>query len=679
MSIATANNTSSPNLAEIKSRVRTRLLIVGGGMAAHQFCRQLVSSGSIKKFDVTIFGGESRLAYDRVNLSRMFEGKGESDLLLARHDWYDENAIEFKTNCVISQLDRPNHEIVDEKGNRFGYDKLVLATGSRAFVPPVPGSDSEGVFVYRTMDDLERIQHHVVQRSATVGAVIGGGLLGLEAAKILKDLGLRTSVIEMAPGLMPRQLDRDGAARLKQHVESMGVDVHLVRRTQSIEPDGSGGLSIRFGNADPIDVDVLIIAAGVRPNDSLARGSGLALGPRGGIAVDACLQSSDPNVFAIGECCSFRDHIYGLVAPCYRMADVLANRLSGNDVVFRGADESAELKLLGVQVVTLGRAIGESTEGIVLAHRDEHSYRKLILERGKLVGAACVGPWDTVPQIRHAITKQKMIWPLQRTRFLRTGSPWAPGDSLPVFQWPADTIVCSCMGITRGQISQAIADGAVSEEEIAHVTSASTACGSCRSLVCEMVGGDATQIPAPGSTTMLFASITAGVLAILYITFPAPSFATSVTDSWRKIDVLWRDDFPRQVSGYTTLGLTLIGLVFSLRKRMQWFQFGSYAFWRSVHAVLGVLVIACVAIHTGLRMGENLNFLLASTFLGVAAIGSLAGIASGLESRTSGTAAVLVRRWRPRLTRLHTWLFWPLPALVVLHVVSFYWFSDGGK
>ncbi|TWU57458.1 Nitrite reductase [NAD(P)H] [Rubripirellula reticaptiva] len=679
MSIATENKSLPPTFAANTSLVRTRLLIVGGGMTAHQLCRQLVNSGAIKNFDVTIFGSESRLAYDRVNLSRMFEGHGETGLLLARRDWYDEHEIEFKTNCVIKHLDRSARKIVDDHGNHYPYDKLVLATGSRAFVPPVPGSDCEGVFVYRTIDDLERIHHHITQRKATVGAVIGGGLLGLEAAKILRDRGLQTSVIEMAPGLMPRQLDRDGAARLKQHVESMGVDVHLVRRTESIKTNQMGQLTIHFGNADPINVDVLIIAAGVRPNDSLARESDLAVGPRGGIAVDARLQTKDPNVFAIGECCSFRDHIYGLVAPCYRMADVLASRLSGQEIMFQGADESAELKLLGVQVVTLGRVIGESTNGIVLAHRDDQSYRKIIIERGKLVGAACVGPWESVPQIRQAIAKQKMIWPLQRSRFLRTGSPWALGDALPISLWPADAIVCSCLGVTRGQISQAVIDDQTDVDEIARVTGASSACGSCRSLLCEMTGRDSSSKPAAGSKTMLAASIVAAVTALLYFTVPAPKFATSVTDAWRDIDVLWRNDFPRQVTGYTTLSLTLVGLTFSLRKRLQWFQFGTYAFWRSVHAVLGVLVIISIAVHTGLRMGENLNFILAATFLSVAAVGSLAGFASGMESRTTGATAMFIRRWRPRLTQVHTWLFWPLPALVVLHIVSFYWFADGGN
>ena len=395
--------------------------------------------------------------------------------------------------------------------------------------------------------------------------------------------------------------------------------------------------------------------------------------------IDSSLQTSDPDVYAIGECAAFYDHIYGLVAPCYRMAETLAERLAGQDVSFLGADESAELKLMGVQVVTLGRAIGQSAGGIVLAQEDDDAYRKLIIEQGKFVGAACVGPWEDLPMIRQAIHKQKMLWPMQRARFKRTGSPWAGGAGLPVQQWPADAVICSCMGVTRGQVSEVIQDGAKSAGQIAEVTRASTACGSCSSLVCELAGGESVPVSAPGSTVMMAASIAAAVLMLTWFVIPPAEFATSVQDSWRKWDVLWRDDFWRQVTGFTTLGLTVLGLVFSLRKRTGWFQFGSYAFWRGVHGMLGSAVLVAIAIHTGMRLGENLNFVLGVVFLSVAALGAIAGMASSMESKLTGEAAMWVRRWRPRLTTLHTWLFWPLPALVALHIFSFYWFTDWGK
>ncbi|MEL7337469.1 MAG: FAD-dependent oxidoreductase, partial [Planctomycetota bacterium] len=303
------------------------------------------------------------------------------------------------------QLYRGGKQVIDDRNQVYDYDQLVLATGSHAFVPPIPGAALEGVFVYRTLNDLESIREYCRVHSVHRGAVIGGGLLGLEAAKIMTDLGLQVSVIEMAPGLMPRQLNSEEAVLLRERIEAMGLDIHLVRRTESIVRNGET-LTLRFGNADDLQVDLLIIAAGVRPNDQLAESAGLELSSRRGIVIDRSLRTSDASIYAIGECAAFDDHVFGLAAPCYRMADVLAKRLGGGDDQFQGADESAELKLMGVQVATLGAQIGESPGGVVIKHEDDSGIRKLLIERGKIVGASCVGPWAELAQVRQAINRQ---------------------------------------------------------------------------------------------------------------------------------------------------------------------------------------------------------------------------------------------------------------------------------
>lgn len=659
---------------------RVKLVIVGNGMAGYGICDRLHRNGSLDRFEVTVIGEEETPAYDRVNLSKVFDGASPDELLLADSNWYRQQKIELCTGRRVVSIDRIGRTVIDDRDQTYPYDHLILATGSRAWVPPIPGADVPGVFVYRSLSDLMRIKQFVVDRKATRGAVIGGGLLGLEAAKVLRDLGLKTSVIEMAPGLMPRQLDARGAELLKQRVESIGVDIHLVRRTESVSQLDGGRLKLRFSNADDSIVDILIVAAGVRPNDQLAEGSGLEKGPHGGFVVDESLATTDPNISAVGECASFRDHVYGLVAPCYRMADVLADRLAGGNTMFRGADESAELKLLGVQVVTLGRTIGESPGVIPLVHRAENGYRKVLIEQGRVVGATCVGPWQELPQIRQAINRQQFLWPWQRTRFTRTGTPWAPGGALPVAQWPDDSVVCSCLGVTKVKVKHTIdslgGSGQVSVEQIARSCGASTACGSCRPLVAELAGGASERVSVPGSGVMLVASLLALVLSLLFFILTPPGFAESVQSAYRRIDVLWRSDFARQCTGFTLLGVTAVGMLFSFRKRLKQFRWGNYGLWRALHGVLGVTALFMMAVHTGMRLGANLNFALGVCFFLTVVLGAAAGVFSSMENRVSGTTSLLIRQWRGRMAKIHLWVTWPLPILIALHVLGFYWFRD---
>lgn len=645
-------------------------------MAGFGLCDRLVRGGIAETYDITLIGDEPQPAYDRVNLSKFFDGRSEEDLLLAPREWYEENQIELRTGARVTKIDRTNRIVVDNHDRACAYDRLILATGSHAFVPPVPGSDSPGVFVYRTIDDLRDIKKFCDERNARVGGVIGGGLLGLEAAKVLADLGLGVHVLEMAPGLMPRQLDSESAALLKRRIEDLDeVEIHLVRRTESIEPH-DGQLCIHFANADDLTVDLLIIAAGVRPNDQLARESELEVGERGGIVVNERLQTSDPQIFAIGECASFRNHVFGLVAPCFKMADVLAERLGGGQEEFEGADESAELKLMGVQVATLGRAIGDSPGGVVISHSDDSAHRRLLIESGRIVGASCVGDWEELPQIRHSVQHESRLWPWQRRRFVRTGSPWTPGGVVSVTDWPDDAIVCSCLSVTKGQIDALIADGQDTVEQVATCCGASTACGSCQGLVTELVGDSPAAVTVPGRKTMLVASIVAVAMGLVWWITPPLEFADSVQSSWRSIDVLWRSDLARQISGFSLLSITLIGLLFSFRKRFEWLKWGSYGFWRAVHGVLGSLVLFGIVVHTGFSLGSNLNWWLGVSFISAAMLGGIAGIASSLESRFSGSLGAWLRRWRPRLTTIHLWVTWPLPVLIALHILSFYWFSD---
>ncbi|WP_261345066.1 FAD-dependent oxidoreductase [Roseiconus lacunae] len=650
-------------------------MIVGGGMSGFGLCDRLVRAGTHQDYDITLIGEEPTPAYDRVNLSRYFKGSSTEDLLLAPRSWYASNEIKLRTGARVVRIDRYAKQVHESSGEVHSYDQLVIATGSHPFIPPIDGHDSDGVFVYRTIDDLRAIKSYCQSKNAERGAVIGGGLLGLEAAKMMLDLGISVSVIEMAPGLMPRQLDANAAKLLERKIAAMGVEVHLVRRTESIQRENDR-LRLCFANADDMTVDVLIVAAGVRPNDQLAEEAGLKIGPRRGIEIDDSLQTSDPNIFAIGECASFNEHVFGLVAPCYRMSDVLASRFAGHDLRFAGADESAELKLMGIQVATLGKTIGESAGGSIISHEDSEGRRELLIERGRIVGASCVGPWTELPQIRQAITRQARLWPWQRSRFEKSGTPWNTGGALPVIHWPPDSIVCSCLSVTKETISDLVAKGHQTAESIANSCGASTACGSCRSLVCELAGTSGQQATVPWARTMLATSALASVVVLAWLFVGPIPTATSVQEPRYAFDSVMRSDLGRQISGFGLLGTTLVGLTFSLRKRLSRFTWGSYGFWRAMHGLLGTAVLLGMVAHTGLRLGSNLNFLLGTFFLSTIMVGGIAGVISSIESRLTGTLAMTSRIWRQRLTRVHLWITWPLPILISLHVLSFYWFRD---
>ncbi|MCM8525977.1 MAG: FAD-dependent oxidoreductase, partial [Lentisphaeraceae bacterium] len=311
--------------------MKQRVVVIGNGMVGYKFCERLFDKDTEKRFQIVTFCEEKRPAYDRVHLSEFFAGKTAEDLSMASLDWYKERDIEIHIGDKAVDIDREKKIVHSEKGVAIEYDYVVMATGSVPFVPPVPGIDKEGVFVYRTIEDLEEITEYGKKSKSC--AVIGGGLLGLEAAKAAQDLGVETHVVEFAPRLMPRQLDDAGGTMLKDIIESRDIKVHLSKNTKNIKGEGKVE-GMEFADDTVLDVDMIIVSAGIKPRDDLARTCGLTLGPRGGILVNNQLCTSDPNIFAIGECALHEGMIYGLVAPGYQMADAVSEQLLGRQASF---------------------------------------------------------------------------------------------------------------------------------------------------------------------------------------------------------------------------------------------------------------------------------------------------------------------------------------------------------
>lgn len=445
------------------------LVVIGNGMVGQRFVDALRARDPRGRWRVTVLGEERRAAYDRVRLSAFFDGVSEDDLNL--HTPHD--GVRLRLGEPATAIDRERRVVTTAVGE-YPYDALVLATGSYAFVPPVPGAELPGVFVYRTLDDLTAIREYARGRRA--GAVIGGGLLGLEAANALRLLGLSTDVVEFAPRLMPVQVDQAGGAMLRRYVEELGVRTHLGVATAAIRPGPDGAVAaLELSDGSTVDAELVVVAAGIRPRDELARTAGLPVGPRGGVLVDEACRSADERIWAVGECAAVDGTCHGLVAPGYATAEVVADRLVGGAATFPGADTATKLKLLGVDVASFGDAHG-TTEGcldVTFTDPATRVYAKLVLsdDAHTLLGGVLVGDASAYPTLRASVGGPLPAAPLA---LLAPDGGGADAGALP-----ATAQVCSCNAVTRGDVDAAIADGCADVPALKACTRAGTSCGSC--------------------------------------------------------------------------------------------------------------------------------------------------------------------------------------------------------
>jgi nitrite reductase (NADH) large subunit len=461
----------------------SRIVIVGNGMVSHRLCERLVEYGLVDHHEVIVCGEEPRSAYDRVHLTEYFGHGSAEQLQLGTLEWYEAHRITLRVGTRITSVDRDAREIVTDTGERIGYDTLVLATGSAPFVPAIPGVSKQGAFVYRTIEDLDAIQRWAVH--AQRAAVIGGGLLGLEAARALVEVGIDTHVLEAAPRLMPRQLDSAGAALLARTIQRLGVTLHLGTQIGEI----GGDEAVRWVQLPDrkLHLDMVIISAGIRPRDELAREAHIVCGGRGGVIVDKHLRTSDPNVFAIGEVALHRGTSYGLVGPGYEMADVLAKRIAGLDAAFTGGDQSAKVKLLGTDVASFGNPFADDPGTRTIAFEDQLRgvYQKLVVTRDgmRLVGGILVGDTTEYGRLLH-LTRAKQPLNGELPLFSRTAEE---GTELP-----DDAQVCSCNNVLASTIREHVRAG-LSIAEIKACTKAGTSCGGCLPLLTELIARGVTK------------------------------------------------------------------------------------------------------------------------------------------------------------------------------------------
>src|SRR5215212_1885789 len=434
---------------------RRTLVVAGNGMVGHKLLEILVERGATAEWDIVTFCEEGRPAYDRVGLSSFFNGTSADELSLVSDGFFDQFGLTIHLGDAVASIDRASSTVTSSLGKVIPYDALVLATGSFPFVPPVAGKDLPGCFVYRTLDDLEAIQEFAA--GCRTGAVVGGGLLGLEAANALRSLGLDTHVVEFADRLMPVQVDEGGGSVLRRRIEDLGVHVHTGMATTEIVAGESGDVTaMRFKEGDDLPVDLVVFSAGIRPRDQLARDAGLAMGERGGVVVDEACRTSDPKIYAIGECALYGGRIYGLVSPGYQMARVAADRLLAGESSFTGADMSTKLKLMGIDVASFGDAFATEPGNEAITYRDPvaNLYKKLVLgppdRRGyrKVAGGILVGD-ATVYQTLLQMCRGDMPTP-QHPEELIFPAHSGPATTVGVAALPETAMVCSCNNVDKG-------------------------------------------------------------------------------------------------------------------------------------------------------------------------------------------------------------------------------------
>lgn len=469
------------------------IIVVGNGMVGYKFCEKFVNQSQNKEFKIIVFGEEPRPAYDRVHLSEYFENKDAKALEMAPLAWYEQNNIDLITNTRVTDISRNSKTITTTDDTKYTYDYLVLATGSSAFVPPIKGIEKEGVFVYRTIEDLEATMNYVAKLKSTgtqkKAAILGGGLLGLEAAKALVDMGLETAVVEFAPRLMPRQLNNDASKSLQKKLEALGIEILLSKATQQLigEKFITG---MQFSEEETVPFDMLLVSAGIRPRDELAKTCNLEVGKRGGILVSNDMRTSDEAIFAIGECALLNSMIYGLVAPGYDMAEIAVVQILGDKeaTMPTAIDMSTKLKLSGIDVASFGDALNEN-DGLEIVYENafEGVYKSIIVnkEGTSLLGGIMVGDASDYSML-HQIFLNGMKIPENPAQLILPATDGAAtlGD---VMDLPDDAQVCSCESVTKGQICGVIENGEAKDlADVVSCTKAGTGCGGCKPMVADL-------------------------------------------------------------------------------------------------------------------------------------------------------------------------------------------------
>jgi nitrite reductase (NADH) large subunit len=676
---------------------RRVLCVIGNGMVSQRFCERAAELGLPDTRRLIVFGEEALPAYNRVLLSGVLGGREGAELILEAPRWYAERGIELRLAERVVGVDRVHRRVITSLGGEQPYDELVFATGSYPTAPPIPGTNHPGVFFYRTLDDARRIgaRARALAKEHARVVVIGSGLLGLEAGQAMAALGCDVSFVEAAPQLLPRQLDAGSASIVAQLLLEEGFELCLGQNVERITlmsevrpphlagsahteavPDTRLRVELGAGLRQSIDCGMVVLAAGVKPRDELARSSGLACPAPGGIVVDGALTTLDPHVFAIGECARFAGRCTGLVAPGYAMAEVLAERLAGKSSLFSGAEPNTRFEVARREVVVIGDA-REGSPGAngeppgevatIVQRPDASRYRRLMLQQGRIVGLTAIGEGVDLAQLEAAIALRAPIGRRELSRLARGESSLSPRAGASA--WPDSAVICACTGVTCGALRRARDEGHTTLSQLSTRTGAGSVCGSCRPrLLAFSMGASAEPRWQVGLFTASLSALTLLGVAVC----SGPIELDNLHMAGPPLERLWRDHLARQLSGFALAAVVAASAaVVALAKRRGRRTGHVRAVPRGLHALLGLLSLLGLALHTGARWGRGLDLALAVCLALMLAVGASTSLLLLHDGWFCGARGLAIKRFG---LRLHVWIAWPLPALLVIHVLKSYYF-----
>lgn len=661
-------HTEAVNYSNPEPRLENKkIIVIGSGPVGMKFVQEVLKRHPTA--NIKVFGNEPYQPYNRVQLSSVLAGETSREAI--QIELPSAKIYPFFSFIIssIREIDGAGKSILDSHGNWHSFDYLVIATGARAHKPNIPGIEKTGVYTFRNLKDTDALYSRISRSRHVI--VVGGGLLGLEAARGLLRHGTKVTVIQQGQRLMNQQLDDTAAAMLQQKVEALGIGVITQAGVGKILGDDRvSGVETR--NGDVIHCDTVLLCAGIKPNLALARDARITVGT--GITVDDHLQTSTEDIFAIGECCEHRGLTYGLVSPGYEQAAVLADYLLTGQAQYVGSQTVTRLKVVGESVCSMGEVAElpyrpyqkELTFGGV----GKTVYRKIVLLRGKIIGAVGFGEWPELRRIQEAFQNGRSISPLQQIMFRLTGRLWSSAGDEAVASWSDSVVVCQCNNVSVGELKWAMGQGALTSAALSSVTGAAKVCGSCQPLLVNLCGQKEKALQDKAWLPVLLGSL----IALAFVTIISLVPAIPVSDTVQRpnfLETYWNDKFWKQVTGFSLLGMSLVGLLMSVKKR--WLQklFGDFSYWRLLHVVLGTVCAVTLVAHTGLHLGENLNQLLMLDFLVVLTLGALAGAVVALGHTLDSKAYARLRGF---WAWLHILASWPLPLLLAIHILTVYYF-----